>query len=43
MEASECLRQGKKESDIMTHDQSRLIMRLMDEIRRQVGVKYPVD
>ncbi|NLL17257.1 MAG: Gfo/Idh/MocA family oxidoreductase [Clostridiales bacterium] len=43
MEASECLRQGKKESDIITHDQSRLIMHQMDELRRQIGVKYPVD
>lgn len=43
IEASECLRQGKKESEYVPHSQSRYIMKQMDLIRSIVGVKYPVD
>ncbi len=43
LEASKCVREGKTESDILTHAQSRLISGQMDEIRAQVGVRYPVD
>ncbi|HZJ78556.1 MAG TPA: Gfo/Idh/MocA family oxidoreductase [Clostridia bacterium] len=43
IEVSECLRQGKKESDFIPHSQSRYITEQMDLIRSQIGVKYPVD
>ncbi|MCL2509326.1 MAG: Gfo/Idh/MocA family oxidoreductase [Oscillospiraceae bacterium] len=42
-EASRCIREGKTQSDLIPHAQSRLIAGQMDEIRRQVGVRYPVD
>ncbi|MDR3314091.1 MAG: Gfo/Idh/MocA family oxidoreductase [Oscillospiraceae bacterium] len=38
-----CLREGRKESDLLPLAQSREIARQMDEIRRQVGVVYPQD
>ena len=34
---------SKTQSDLIPHAQSRLIAGQMDEIRRQVGVRYPVD
>jgi len=43
-EASEveaCVRAGKIQSDIVTHAHSIKIMRVMDEARRQIGLKYP--
>lgn len=43
LEASKCLREGRKESSILTHAQSRLIAGQMDAIRAQIGVRYPVD
>lgn len=42
-EVRKCIRAGKKESDYVTHNDSLLIARLMDEIRKQIGVKYPED
>jgi predicted dehydrogenase len=39
-EAARCLRQGLTESPIMGLDESLSIMRSMDEIRRQIGLKY---
>jgi len=38
-----CLREGRLESDLVPWAQSREIARQMDEIRRQVGVRYPQD
>lgn len=43
LEASGCLREGRKESTIITHEQSRLIAGQMDAIRALIGVKYPAD
>ncbi len=43
MEANECIRAGKLESDILTHAQSMFIMEQMDAIRKIIGVKYPQD
>ena len=43
MEANQCIREGKLESDIMPHAQSMKIMEQMDAIRKKVGVKYPLD
>jgi len=38
-----CLREGRLESEMVSFAQSREIARQMDEIRRQIGVKYAVD
>jgi predicted dehydrogenase len=38
-----CLREGKKQSDIMTLDESLAIMETMDRIRAPWGLKYPAD
>jgi len=35
------LAQGKTESDILSLDETLSIMKTLDEIRRQIGVKYP--
>lgn len=37
----ECLAQGLTESPIMSHDHSRGLIRLMDQMRAQWGLKYP--
>ncbi|MCL2513956.1 MAG: Gfo/Idh/MocA family oxidoreductase [Oscillospiraceae bacterium] len=42
-EASGCVREGLKESPVLTLEKSRFILKQMDEIRRIVGVKYPQD
>lgn len=40
---SNCLREGKKESNLMTLNNSILLAETLDEIRKQLGVKYPQD
>jgi len=40
-EAMRCLREGKLESDIMPLDESLSIMKTMDSVRNQWGLKYP--
>ncbi|MBQ3109684.1 MAG: Gfo/Idh/MocA family oxidoreductase [Clostridia bacterium] len=40
IEACSCIRNGKTESDIMPVEQSVRICRQMDEVRRQIGVRY---
>ena len=40
IEACSCIRNEKTESDIMPVEQSVRISRQMDEIRRQIGVRY---
>jgi len=42
-EVMACLRAGKTESDVMPLDESLAIMETMDELRRQWGLKYPVE
>lgn len=42
-EARKCIRTDKKESQHITHNESLLIARIEDEIRKQIGVKYPED
>jgi predicted dehydrogenase len=37
----DCLREGKTECDVMPLDESLVIARIMDEIRRQWGFAYP--
>jgi dihydrodiol dehydrogenase / D-xylose 1-dehydrogenase (NADP) len=39
--AMDCLRKGKIESDIMSLDETLSIIKIMDELRRQWGLKYP--
>ncbi len=41
IEVMKCLEEGKLESDIMPHAQTIEIMRIMDTLRNQWGVKYP--
>ncbi len=41
MEVMQCLRNGKSESEFMPLNESLEIMQTMDEIRRQIGLKYP--
>ncbi|KAJ5937154.1 hypothetical protein N7454_004809 [Penicillium verhagenii] len=40
-EVARCLRDGKLESDGMPLEESLVIMEVMDEVRRQGGLKYP--
>lgn len=42
-EVRKCIRAGKNECDFVTHNDSLAIARIQDEIRKQVGVKYPED
>jgi predicted dehydrogenase len=42
-EVMQCLRAGKLQSDIMPLDETLLIMKTMDEIRAQCGLKYPME
>lgn len=43
MEVNRCLREGKTESGVMPLDETLAIMRIMDEIREQIGLKYPME
>ena len=43
MEVNRCLREGKTESDVMPLDETLDIMRMMDQIRGQIGLKYPME
>ena len=40
-EVMACLRAGKLESDTLSHDASLAVMRTMDRIRAQWGLRYP--
>jgi len=42
-EAMACIRAGKIESPVMPHADSLANMQVMDEIRAQIGVKYPFE
>lgn len=37
------IRNGKLENEKITHEDSMIIARIQDEIRRQLGVKFPAD
>lgn len=39
-EVRKCIRAGKKESEFVTHNDSLIIARIQDEIRKQLGVIY---
>ncbi|NJB69659.1 putative dehydrogenase [Saonia flava] len=43
IEVHNCLRAGKLESDLWSHQNSLDLMELMDEVRRQVGVVFPFE
>lgn len=43
MHVAECLRAGKTESDLITLDESLAIMGVLDTLRAQIGVKYPME
>lgn len=40
-EAARCLRDGKKQSDTLTWEESLVIMETMDQVRQQGGIVYP--
>lgn len=40
-EVMRCLRAGKLESDVMPLDETLILMRIMDQIRSQWGLRYP--
>jgi len=42
-EVMRCLREGKLESDTMPLDETLAVMGTMDEIRAQIGLKYPME
>lgn len=42
-EVGRCLREGLIESPVMTHAQTLNIMGVLDDIRRQIGLRYPSD
>ena len=42
-EAMRCLREGKIQSGIMTLDQSIAVMQIMDEVRRQNAMRFPME
>lgn len=42
-EAADCIRSGRTESALMPLDESLAIMRTLDEIRRQIGLMYPME
>lgn len=42
-EACRCIRSGLTESPLLPHRESIAVLELMDTIRRQIGVRYPMD
>ncbi len=42
-EVGRCLRAGLKESDVMPLDETLALMELMDSIRAQWGLSYPME
>jgi dihydrodiol dehydrogenase / D-xylose 1-dehydrogenase (NADP) len=43
VEVMKCLRGGKLESELVPHKESLAMMRTMDLIRAQIGLKYPIE
>jgi predicted dehydrogenase len=43
IEFAKLVSEGKKESDLMTHADTQSIMETMDEIRSQIGLRYPFE
>ncbi len=42
-EVARCLREGRTESPVMPLDETISIMRTMDEVRRQIGLAFPME
>lgn len=42
-EVRNCIRTGKIECELINHNESILIAHVQDEMRKQIGVKYPED
>lgn len=42
-EVRKSIRAGKTENKSVTHNESLLFLRIADEIRKQIGVKFPQD
>jgi predicted dehydrogenase len=42
-EVMRCLREGRTESDIMSHPDSLLLMEVMDWVRKEAGIRYAED
>lgn len=38
-----CIRAGQKENEFVKHEDSLIFARVEDEIRKQLGVRYPAD
>ena len=43
IEACNCINNGKTESSVMPHAESLAILSQMDEIRKQIGITYPLE
>jgi predicted dehydrogenase len=43
VEAGNCIQAGKLESDIMPLDETLALIKIMDQIRAQIGLKYPME
>ena len=43
IEAAACIMAGRIESPVMPLDETLTVMQTMDEIRRQIGLKYPME
>ena len=43
IECRRCLEEGLLESPMMPHEETINIMKEMDELRKEWGVKYPMD
>lgn len=43
IEVCNCISNGKTESSVMPHTESLLMLSQMDEIRNQIGIKYPLE
>ena len=42
-EVMRCMENGTLESEIMPHDESLAIMQTLDDVRGQLGLKYPME
>jgi hypothetical protein len=43
IEAGDCLRTGKTESALMSWDESLSIARILESVRQQIGLVYPME
>ncbi|MBR2021744.1 MAG: Gfo/Idh/MocA family oxidoreductase [Clostridia bacterium] len=43
IEACDCIRNGRLQSDVLPLDESIAVLEQMDAVRAQIGVKYPMD